>query len=117
MIRCALIGYGASGSHHARVIAANPPIPKPVDPDDPCWQGRRIRPQWLAFADLVQAYRLALTAPGIGFEIVTVVGENSRRRRDLRKAKRVLGYCLTIRLEECSFELGDDREPFEDTYP
>src|SRR5947209_7750670 len=42
-------------------------IPKPIDPDDPRWRGRRIRPQWLAFADLVNAYRLALRAPGIGF--------------------------------------------------
>src|SRR5436189_161076 len=39
-------------------------IPKPIDPDDPNWRGRRIRPQWLAFADLVNAYRLALRAPG-----------------------------------------------------
>jgi nucleoside-diphosphate-sugar epimerase len=87
-------------------------IPKPIDPDDPAWRGRRIRPQWLAFPDLIQAYRLALAAPDIGFEVVTVVGESSRRRWDLSKAERVLGYRPTLRLEELGFELGDEREPF-----
>jgi uronate dehydrogenase len=87
-------------------------IPKPIAPDDPKWQGRRIRPQWLAFPDLVQAYRLALAAPAIGFEIITVVGESSRRRWDLSKAEKLLGYRPSIRLEELGYELGDEREPF-----
>jgi uronate dehydrogenase len=55
-------------------------IPKPVDLADAKWRQWPIRPQWLAFPDLVDAYRLALAAPGIGFEIVTVVGESSGRR-------------------------------------
>ena len=55
-------------------------IPKAIDPRDPHWQGRRLRPQWLTFADLIQAYHLALTAAGIGFEIITVVGESARRQ-------------------------------------
>src|SRR5258708_13719046 len=66
--------------------------PKPIDLDDPAWKQRRIRPQWLAFADLLRAYRLALAAPGIGFEIVTVVGETSRRLWDLTHAEALLGF-------------------------
>jgi len=88
-------------------------IPKPIDPDDPVRKQRPIRPQWLAFPDLVQAYRLALTVPGIGFEIVTVVGESSRRRWDLSRAEKVLGYRPGIRLEDQGFQLGDEREPIE----
>jgi uronate dehydrogenase len=87
-------------------------IPKPIALDDPRWKQRRIRPQWLAFPDLIQAYRLALTAPDIGFEIVTVVGDSSWRRWDLSKAERLLGYRPTIRLEELGYQFGDEREPF-----
>jgi uronate dehydrogenase len=87
-------------------------IPKPIDLADPAWKGRRIRPQWLAFPDLIEAYRLALVAPSVAFEIVTVVGESSRRRWDLTRAEKVLGYRPTIRLEDMGYELGDEREPF-----
>jgi uronate dehydrogenase len=87
-------------------------IPKPIDLTDPTWQNRPIRPQWLAFPDLVQAVRLALVAPDIGFEIVTVVGESSRRRWDLSRAERILGYRPTVRLEELGYRLGDEHEPF-----
>jgi uronate dehydrogenase len=86
-------------------------IPKPIDLADPTWKGR-IRPQWLAFPDLIEAYGRALVAPDIGFEIITVVGESSRRRWDLSKAEQVLGYRPTIRLEELGYELGDELEPF-----
>jgi uronate dehydrogenase len=86
-------------------------IPKPIDLTDPAWKQRRVRPQWLAFPDLVEAYRQALAAPGIGFEIVTVVGESSRRRWDLTKAEQLLGYRPTVRLEEHGYQLGDEREP------
>jgi uronate dehydrogenase len=87
-------------------------IPKPIDLEDATWKQRRIRPQWLAFPDLIQAYRAALNAPGIRFEIVTVVGESSRRRWDLSKAEQVLGYRPTIRLEDLGYQLGEEREPF-----
>jgi uronate dehydrogenase len=87
-------------------------IPKPIDPRDPHWQGRRLRPQWLAFADLIQAYQLALTAADVGFEIITVVGEAARRRWELGKARRVLGYRPTASLEQMGFEMGDEREAF-----
>ena len=87
-------------------------IAKPIDPADPAWQGRRVRPQWVPFPDLLEAYRLALEAPGIGFEIVTIVGESSRRRWDISKAERVLGWRPALRLEDLGFELGGEREPF-----
>jgi uronate dehydrogenase len=87
-------------------------IAKPIDPVDPQWQGRRVRPQWVPFPDLLEAYRLALAARDIGFEIVTIVGESSRRRWDISKAERVLGWRPTMRLEDLGFELGDEREPF-----
>lgn len=86
-------------------------VPKPIALDDHRWRGRPIRPQWLAFPDLVRAYRLALTVSGLGFEVVTVVGESSRRRFDLTKAARVLGYRPSVRLEERGYVLGDEREP------
>jgi uronate dehydrogenase len=87
-------------------------IPKPIDLDDPLWKRSPIRPQWIAFPDLIQAYRLALAAPDVGFEVVTVVGESSRRRWDLAKAQRVLGYRPTMRLEDLGYRLGDEREPY-----
>jgi uronate dehydrogenase len=86
-------------------------IPKPIDLADAAWKQRPIRPQWLAFPDLIEAYRRALLAPGIGFEIVTVVGDCSRRRWDLSRAEKLLGYRPTLRLEELGYQLGDEREP------
>lgn len=88
-------------------------IAKPVDTAEPAIRRRRLRPQWVPVADLVQAYRCALTAEPIDFEIVTIVGESTRRRWDLSKAERVLGYSPTQRWEELGFELGAEREPYE----
>jgi uronate dehydrogenase len=84
-------------------------IPKPIDLADPTWRQRPIRPQWIAFPDLLEAYRRALTAPDIDFEIITIVGECSRRRWDLSKAERLLGFRPAIRLEELGYRLGDER--------
>jgi nucleoside-diphosphate-sugar epimerase len=84
-------------------------IAKPIDLDDPAWKLRPVRPQWIAFPDLVEAYRLALAARNVQFEIVTIVGESSRRRWDLAKAERVLGYRPTIRLEDLGYILGDEK--------
>jgi uronate dehydrogenase len=86
-------------------------IAKPIDLADTAWKQRAIRPQWLAFPDLIEAYRRALIAPGIGFETVTVVGESSRRRWDLSKAEKVLGYRPALRLEELGYQLGGECEP------
>jgi len=89
-------------------------IAKPVDPDKPGWKRRRLRPQWIAFPDLARAYQLALAAPWSGFEVVTLVGESSRRRWDLGRAEAVLGYRPSIRLEELGYTLGEEDEPFLD---
>jgi len=84
-------------------------IAKPVDLDDPSMRARPIRPQWIAFPDLIQAYRSALVAGLERFEIVTIVGESSRRRWDLSKAERILGYRPRYRLEDLGYVLGDER--------
>lgn len=89
-------------------------IPKPVDIEDPAWKQRRLRPQWIAFPELVDVYRRGLEAPGIGFEIVTVVGESSQRRWDLAKAERVLGYKPRCRLEDMGYTVGRESEPYAD---
>ncbi len=86
-------------------------IAKPVDLDDEAWKHRPLRPQWIAFPDLLEAYRLAVTAANIKFEIVTIVGESSRRRWDLSKAERILGYRPQYRLEEMGYTLGDESAP------
>ncbi len=85
-------------------------IPKPVDVTDDRWKQRRLRPQWIAMPDLAEAYHCALTAEGIGFEIVTVVGESSQRRWDLQKAADVLGYVPQWRLEERGYTVGSEEE-------
>lgn len=87
-------------------------IPKPIDLNEAHWKQKPVRPQWLAFPDLIEAYRLALVAPAIAFEIVTVVGESSRRRWDLSRAAQVLGYQPRLRLEDLGYQLGEEREPF-----
>lgn len=87
-------------------------IPKPIDLDDPRWRTNPIRPQWIAFPDLFQAYRLALTAPITGCEIVTVVGDHPACPWDLDKARRILGYQPTIRLEDLGYQIGDPRMSF-----
>ena len=68
---------------------------------------------WIAFPDLVQAYRCAVEAKDIGFEVVTIVGESAHRRWDLKKAKQVLGYRPSIRLADLGYRLGDEKEPFQ----
>jgi uronate dehydrogenase len=92
-------------------------ISKPIDLDDPHWKQHPVRPQWLAFPDLVHAYRLALAAPEVGFEIITLVGESSRQRWDLARAQRVLGYRPSVRLEDLGYRLGSEREPFSTPRP
>lgn len=84
-------------------------IAKPVDIDDPGSKAREIRPQWIAFPDLVEACRRAVLAEPIKYEIVTIVGESSRRRWDLSRAERVLGYRPRFRLEELGYRLGPER--------
>lgn len=89
-------------------------IPKPVDVEDPAWKRRRLRPQWIAFPELIDVYRRGLEVPDIGFEIVTVVGESSKRRWDLSKAERLLGYKPRSRLEDLGYTVGAESEPYAD---
>lgn len=88
-------------------------IPKPFDIDDPKLVNSSILPQWIAFPDLIRAYELALTAPDIGFEIVTLVGESSRRRWDLSRAKKVLGYRPRYRLEDMGYALREEPDSYD----
>jgi uronate dehydrogenase len=97
-------------NHHLSIVCLR--ITKPIDLEDGRWRGRPVRPQWIAFPDLIRAYRLALTVPDVGFEIVTIVGDSTRQRWALDKAERVLGYRPTIRLEDLGYTLGEEREPF-----
>lgn len=80
-------------------------IAKPIDLDEQKPEEGPLRPQWIAFPDLLRAYELALTAPGIGFEIIHLVGESSQRRWDLSAAERALGYRPEYRLEDLGYRL------------
>jgi UDP-glucose 4-epimerase len=86
-------------------------IAKPIDPHDNRWKGQRLRPQWIPFPDLVQAYRRSLTAPNIDFETITIVGQSEKCRWDLSKANEVIGYNPTCRLEDFGFVVGTEDEP------
>ena len=87
-------------------------IPKPFDIDDPKLANSSILPQWLAFPDLIRAYKLAVTAPDVGYEIVTLVGESSRRRWDLSRAKKALGYRPRYRLEDMGYTLREEPDSY-----
>ncbi len=87
-------------------------IPKPFDVHDTKLANSSILPQWLAFPDLIRAYELALTAPDVGYEIVTLVGESSRRRWDLARAEQVLGYRPRYRLEDMGYTLRDEPDSY-----
>lgn len=86
-------------------------IAKPVDLEDATIREQPIRPAWIAMPDLCQAYRRAVEVPGLGFEIIHLVGESSRRRWDLSKAEMLLGYAPEYRLEELGYRLGADIVP------
>lgn len=87
-------------------------ISKPVDTKDAALKAHRIRPQWIANSELVKGYALALAAPNIGFEIITLIGDSTNRRWDLSKAERLLGYRPSVRLEDLGYTLGEEREPY-----
>lgn len=116
------VGTYAQTKHLAEILcehaarSSNPSIvclriAKPIDLENPAWKQRPLRPQWVPFPDLIEAYRLALTADISGCEIVTVVGESSRRRWDLSRAERLLGFRTQYRLEEMGYTLGDENVP------
>lgn len=83
-------------------------IPKPIDIEDFETKKIPVLPQWIAFPDLIQAYRLALQADWTGHEVVTVVGESSKRRWDLSRAEKLLGYQARYRLEDLGYTLREE---------
>ncbi|MCC6421734.1 MAG: NAD(P)-dependent oxidoreductase [Gemmataceae bacterium] len=82
-------------------------IAAPLDPDAPDLRARPIRPQQVPFTDLAQAFTLALTVPLARYEVVTVVGDSSRRIWDLEPARRVLGYCPHYYLDDLGVTFAD----------
>ncbi len=83
-------------------------IPAPVDVEDPASRQESILPQWIAYSDLVEAFALSLTAPLARCELVTIVGESSKRRWDLSQAEHLLGYKGRVNLEESGYELREE---------
>ena len=85
-------------------------IAAPLDVTDPELCRKPVRPQQVPFPDLAQAFARALTVPLAGYEVVTIVGESSRRAWDLGPARRVLGYEPRYRLDDLGVTFAD---PFE----
>jgi uronate dehydrogenase len=94
-------------AHGMEVIALR--ISAPFDPADPGLAHKRIRPQQIPFPDLARALALALTVPLVGYQVVTLVGQSSRRVWDLEPARRVLGYEPSIDLDKLGVPFD---EPF-----
>jgi uronate dehydrogenase len=92
-------------AHGMEVIVLR--IAAPLDLNAPNWRGRPIRPQQVPTPDLAQAFTRALTVPLPRFEVVTIVGESSRRVWDLGPARRVLGYEPQYRLDELGVTFAD----------
>jgi uronate dehydrogenase len=92
-----------AGNHSIETLCMR--IPKPIDIDDLLSRKTAILPQWIAFPDLIQAYELALEVQPMEFEIVTLAGESSKRRWDISKAEKILGYRPKHRLEDLGYEL------------
>jgi uronate dehydrogenase len=87
-----------SEAHGLEVVALR--IAAPLDVGAPDLKGQRVRPQQVPFPDLAQAFARALTVPLSQYEVVTIVGESSRRVWDLGPARRVLGYEPCYRLDD-----------------
>jgi uronate dehydrogenase len=82
-------------------------IAAPLDLADPELRRRPIRPQQVPLPDLAHAFYQALTVPLIGFHLVTIVGESSKRVWDLEPARRVLGYRPQFRLDDLGVTFKD----------
>ncbi|MBI1917223.1 MAG: NAD(P)-dependent oxidoreductase [Planctomycetes bacterium] len=82
-------------------------IAAPLDISDPKLRHKPVRPQQVPFPDLAKAFALALTVPLSGYEVVTIVGESSRRVWDLGPARRVLGYVPQYRLDDLGVQFAD----------
>jgi uronate dehydrogenase len=92
------IAHHYAESHGLEVITLR--IAAPLDVTDPDLRGKPVRPQQVPFPDLAQAFARALTVPLHRYEVVTIVGESSRRTWDLEPAQRVLGYRPGYRLDD-----------------
>lgn len=92
-------------AHGMEVITLR--IAAPLDLNDPDFRKKPVRPQQVPVPDLAQAFALALTVLLTKYEVVTIVGESSRRRWDLGPARRVLGYEPRYRLDDLGVTLGD----------
>jgi uronate dehydrogenase len=82
----------------------------PLDITDPQLRGKKVRPQQVPFPDLAQAFAKALTVPITGYQVVTIVGESSRRQWDLEPARRLLGYVPSYCLDDLGISF---RDPFD----
>lgn len=82
-------------------------IAAPLDVGDAGLRGRRVRPQQVPVPDLAQAFAKALTVPLARYEVVTIVGESSRRVWDLDPARRVLGYHPLYHLDQLGAVFAD----------
>jgi uronate dehydrogenase len=94
-----------SQAHSMEVIVLR--IAAPLDLADPDLRRKPIRPQQVPLPDLAQAFARALTVPLSKFEIVTIVGDSSRRTWDLDPAHRVLGYQPQYRLDDLGVTFAD----------
>src|SRR5262249_49591808 len=82
-------------------------IAAPLDLDDPDLRRRPVRPQQVPFPDLAQAFSRALTVPLPQYEVVTIVGDSSRRLWDLNPARRLLSYRPLYYLDDLGVTFAD----------
>ena len=82
-------------------------IAAPLDLDDPDLRRRPVRPQQGPLPDRAQAFALALTVRLRDYEVVTIVGDSSRRLWDLKPALRVLGYRPGYYLDDLGVTFAD----------
>jgi|SRR5579875_3025636 len=92
-------------THNLEVLTLR--IAAPLDINDPERLRCPVRPQQVPLPDLAQAFVRALTVPLKRYEVVTIVGESSRRIWDLGSARRVLGYEPRYRLDDLGVVWAD----------
>jgi uronate dehydrogenase len=92
-------------THNMEVITLR--ISAPLDINDPECIRQAVRPQQTPMPDLAQAFVRALTVPLQRYEVVTIVGESSRRIWDLGPARRILGYEPRYRLDDLGVTWAD----------
>jgi uronate dehydrogenase len=66
----------------------------------------RFNPTFVSYRDVAHAFRLAVEAPQMGFEVFHIVGDSSRRRWDLSRARERLGF-----RPQDVLELDEERNP------